>query len=162
MLGRDRDDPLFLQVKEASESVLEPYAGKSEHANHGQRVVEGQRITQAVSDIFLGWDRLQSPLDNITRDFYVRQLWDWKISASLETIVPRMLTVYAGMCGWTLARAHARSGDRIALSAYLGGSDAFDQALSDFALAYADQNERDHKALVDAVKSGRIKAETGA
>jgi hypothetical protein len=160
MLGRDLADPLLLQVKEAQASVLEPYAGKSESANHGQRVVEGQRITQAVSDIFLGWERGQGP-DGVTRDFYVRQLWDWKISANLETIVPRTLLVYAHMCGWILARAHARAGDRIAIGAYLGGSDAFDQALADFAVAYADQNERDHKSLVDAVKSGRITAETG-
>jgi uncharacterized protein (DUF2252 family) len=160
MLGRVVEDPLMLQVKEAQASVLEPYAGKSAVANHGQRVVEGQRITQASPDVLLGWDRLQG-LDGVTRDFYVRQLWDWKISANLETITPRMLIVYARMCGWTLARAHARSGDRIAIGAYLGGSDVFDQALASFAVAYADQNERDYKALVDAAASGRITARTG-
>src|SRR5579871_1895867 len=108
---------------------------------------------QAVSDIFLGWDRTQG-IDGITRDFYVRQLWDWKISANLETMAPQALLVYAHMCGWTLARAHARSGDRIAIGAYLGGSDAFDQALAGFATAYADQNERDHQALFQAVSGG--------
>jgi uncharacterized protein (DUF2252 family) len=160
MVGRDRGDPLFLQVKEAGASVLEPYVGKSEHANHGQRVVEGQRLTQAVSDIFLGWNRLTG-FDGITRDFYVRQLWDWKISANLETMSPRMMTVYARMCGWTLARAHARSGDRIAIGAYVGRGNAFDQALADFAVAYADQNEQDYQALIEAVKSGRMTAQNG-
>jgi uncharacterized protein (DUF2252 family) len=160
MLGRGRTDPLFLQVKEAQASVLEPYAGHSTLANHGQRVVEGQRLTQATSDIFLGWDRL-SGLDGITRDYYVRQLWEWKISANLKAMSPRMLTLYARMCGWTLARAHARSGDRIAIGAYLGRSDIFDRALADFAAAYADQNEHDYQALVEAVKSGRIVAQTG-
>jgi hypothetical protein len=161
MLGRDQDDPLFLQLKEAQASVLEPYAGKSEFTNHGQRVVEGQRITQAASDIFLGWDRIQG-LDGVTRDYYMRQLWDWKVSANLETAMPRVLMVYAQMCGWTLARSHARSGDRIAISAYLGRGDAFDQALAAFAVAYADQNERDYNALVEAVKTGRVRAETDA
>jgi hypothetical protein len=160
LLGRDDDDPLFLQIKEAQASVLEPYAGKSRFTCHGQRVVEGQRLTQAVSDIMLGWERLEGP-DGVTRDFYARQLWDWKMSADLETISPGRLALYAQMCGWTLARAHARSGDRIALAAYLGGSDAFDQAIAEFAVAYAQQNERDYQALGEAVKSGRITAKTG-
>jgi uncharacterized protein (DUF2252 family) len=160
LLGRDDDDPLFLQIKEVQASVLEPYAGKSRFTSHGQRVVEGQRLTQAASDIMLGWERLEG-LDGITRDFYTRQLWDWKISADLETITPGRLVMYAEMCGWTLARAHARSGDRIALAAYLGGSDAFDQAIAEFAVAYAQQNERDYQALGEAVKSGRITAKTG-
>jgi uncharacterized protein (DUF2252 family) len=159
LLGRDDDDPLLLQIKEAQASVLEPYAGKSRFTCHGQRVVEGQRLTQAVSDIMLGWERLEGP-DGVTRDFYARQLWDWKMSADLATISPRRLAIYAQMCGWTLARAHARSGDRIALAAYLGGSDAFDQAIAEFAVAYAQQNERDYQALGEAVKSGRISAET--
>jgi uncharacterized protein (DUF2252 family) len=160
MVGYDREDPLFLQVKEAEASVLEPYAGKGELANYGQRVVEGQRITQAVSDIFLGWDRLTG-LDGVTRDYYVRQLWDWKISASLKIMSSRMLTLYARMCGWTLARTHARSGDRIAIGAYLGRSDTFDRALADFAASYADQNEQDYQALIAAAESGRIAALTG-
>jgi hypothetical protein len=160
MLGRERADPLLLQMKEAEASVLEPYAGKSELANHGQRVVEGQRITQALSDLFLGWDRL-TELDGVTRDYYVRQLWDWKISANLKGMSPRMLMLYARMCGWTLARAHARSGDRIAIGAYLGRSDTFDQALADFAARYATQNEADYRALATAVKSGRVTAVNG-
>jgi uncharacterized protein (DUF2252 family) len=161
MLGRDDSDPLFLQVKEAEASVLSRYVGASKYANQGQRVVAGQRLMQAASDIFLGWQHTEVGLDGRARDFYVRQLRDWKFSVEIQTLRPEGLQMYAGMCGWTLARAHARSGDRIAIAAYLGGSDAFDRAIAQFAVAYADQNERDHQSLVDAVKSGRITAEQG-
>ncbi len=159
MLGRDDTDPLFLQVKEAEASVLSRFVGASKYANQGQRVVAGQRLMQASSDIFLGWQRIEAGLDGQQRDFYVRQLRDWKFSVDIETMVPRGLRMYGELCGWTLARAHARSGDRIAIAAYLGGSDVFDRAITEFAAAYADQNERDHKALVAAVASGRIVAE---
>jgi hypothetical protein len=159
MLGRDDTDPLFLQVKEAEESVLSRFDGASKFANQGQRVVAGQRLMQASSDIFLGWQRTEAGLDGRPRDFYVRQLRDWKFSVDIETILPSGMRLYGELCGWTLARAHARSGDRIAIAAYLGGSDAFDQAVTQFAAAYADQNERDHQSLVDAVSSGRIIAE---
>jgi hypothetical protein len=158
--GRHSGDPLLLQIKEAQASVLEPYAGESQCSNHGQRVVEGQQLTQAVSDIFLGWFHGQGD-DGLTRDFYVRQLWDWKIPANVETPAVQVLMMYARMCGRTLARAHAITGDRIEIGAYLGGGDAFDRALASFASAYADQNERDHRALVEAVKGGRVTAEAG-
>jgi hypothetical protein len=124
-------------------------------------VVAGQRLMQASSDIFLGWQRIEAGLDGRQRDFYVRQLRDWKFSVDIENILPSGMRLYGELCGWTLARAHARSGDRIAIAAYLGGSDIFDQAIAQFADAYADQNERDHQALVDAVASGRITAERG-
>jgi uncharacterized protein (DUF2252 family) len=159
MLGRDDADPLFLQVKEAEASVLSRFVGASKYANQGQRVVAGQRLMQASSDIFLGWQRVEAGLDGQQRDFYVRQLRDWKFSLDIETMVPRGMRMYGEVCGWTLARAHARSGDRIAIAAYLGGSDVFDRAITEFAAAYADQNERDHDALVAAVASGRIAAE---
>ena len=159
LLGRDDSDPLFLQVKEAEASVLSRFVGASKYANQGQRVVAGQRLMQAASDIFLGWQRTEAGLDGKQRDFYIRQLRDWKFSMPIEIMVPRGLRIYGELCGWTLARAHARSGDRIAIAAYLGGSDVFDQAITRFAAAYADQNERDHQALVDAVASGRITAE---
>jgi uncharacterized protein (DUF2252 family) len=161
MLGRDESDPLFLQVKEAEASVLSRFVGASKYANQGQRVVAGQRLMQAASDIFLGWQRTEAGLDGGSRDFYVRQLRDWKFSVEVEVLRPEGLQMYAALCGWTLARAHARSGDRIAIGAYLGGSDVFDRAIAKFAVAYADQNERDHQALIDAVKSGRIIAEQG-
>ena len=161
MLGRDESDPLFLQVKEAEESVLSRFLGASEFANMGQRVVAGQRLMQASSDIFLGWHRIAAGLDGKQRDFYVRQLRDWKFSVDIDAMVPSGMRMYGELCGWTLARAHARSGDRIAIAAYLGGSDVFDQAITEFADAYAEQNERDHDAVVDAVKSGRIVAEQG-
>ena len=161
MLGRDESDPLFLQVKEAEESVLSHFIGTTKFANQGQRVVAGQRLMQASSDIFLGWQRIEAGLDGRQRDFYVRQLRDWKLSLDIEDMIPRGMRLYGALCGWTLARAHARSGDRIAIAAYLGGSDIFDQAIAQFADAYADQNERDHQALVDAVASGRIIAERG-
>jgi uncharacterized protein (DUF2252 family) len=157
MLGRDDQDPLFLQAKEAQASVLEPFVGKSRYANHGQRVVEGQRLMQAASDIFLGWNRV-SGIDGVTRDFYLRQLRDWKGSWAPEAMVPEVMSLYGAMCGWTLARAHARSGDRIAIASYLGGSDAFDRAIVSFSEAYADQNDRDYAALQTAVKANKIKA----
>jgi len=157
LTGADDGDPLFLQAKEADASVLEPYAGASRFRNHGRRVVEGQRLMQAASDIFLGW----CPAVGFEgrRDFYVRQLWDWKRSADVEALTPRGLEIYARMCGWTLARAHARSGDRVAIAAYLGAGDSFDTAVAAFAESYADQNERDHAALVEAIESGRLQAE---
>jgi uncharacterized protein (DUF2252 family) len=161
LLGRDDQDPLFLQIKEAQASVLEPYLTKSVYADHGKRVVEGQQLMQAASDIFLGWDRSPVGLDGKSHDYYIRQLWDWKISADVEVMKPGELMVYGKMCGWTLARAHARSGDRITIGAYLGKGVTFDLALAEFASAYADQNERDYQTLAAAVKSGRIKAETG-
>ena len=159
MLGRDESDPLFLQVKEAEASVLSRFVGASKYTNQGQRVVAGQRLMQASSDIFLGWQRIEAGLDGRSRDFYVRQLRDWKFSVDIETMVPAGLRLYGALCGWTLARAHACSGDRIAIAAYLGGSDVFDRAIADFAAAYADQNERDHQSLVEAAASGRITAE---
>jgi uncharacterized protein (DUF2252 family) len=161
MLGRDDRDPLFLQVKEARPSVLEPVLGGSEFANHGQRVVEGQRLMQSSSDIFLGWVRNTRTFDGAERDFYVRQLWDWKTSVDLDSIVPRGLVLYAQACGWTLARAHARSGDCVAIGAYLGKSDVFDLAVADFAAAYADLNERDYAALVTAARTGVVEAKEG-
>ena len=159
MLGRDDADPLFLQVKEAEASVLSRFVGASKFANQGQRVVAGQRLMQASSDIFLGWQHTEAGLDGKQRDFYVRQLRDWKFSVDIENILASGMRLYGELCGWTLARAHARSGDRIAIAAYLGASDAFDQAITQFAAAYADQNERDHESLVHAVASGRIIAE---
>jgi uncharacterized protein (DUF2252 family) len=161
MLGRDEADPLFLQVKEAEASVLSRFVGASRYANQGQRVVAGQRLMQAASDIFLGWQRIKAGLDGRTRDFYVRQLRDWKFSIEIQLLRPEGLQMYGALCGWTLARAHARSGDRIAIASYLGGSDVFDRAIAKFAAAYAYQNERDYQALVDAVKTGRITAEQG-
>jgi len=160
MLGRDHDDPLFLQAKEAVASVLEPYVGKSTFSNHGQRVVEGQRLIQAATDIFLGWIR-EEDAQGVPHDFYIRQLWDQKGSASVETMTPSTLEEYGRLCGWTLAKAHARSGDPIAIAAYLGKSDVFDRALAGFAKTYADQNELDYTALEQAVKEGRVRAETG-
>jgi uncharacterized protein (DUF2252 family) len=161
MLGSSETDVLFLQVKEAEPAVLSRFAGASKYSNQGQRVVAGQRLMQASSDIFLGWQRIETGPDGQHRDFYVRQLRDWKFSADVATMVPRGMRLYGAVCGWTLARAHARSGDRIAIAAYLGGTDVFDRAITQFASAYADQNERDHQALVDAVASGRITAEQG-
>jgi uncharacterized protein (DUF2252 family) len=160
LIGRDETDPLFLQVKEAQASVLEPYVGRSKYAKHGERVVNGQRLIQAAPDILLGWDHIQLS-DDLPQDYYVRQLWDWKVSAEIETMPPGRLALYAKLCAWTLAHAHARSGDRIAIATYLGKNDVFAQAIAEFSVAYANQNERDHAALVEAAKSGRIKAETG-
>jgi hypothetical protein len=161
LFGRDGTDPLFLQLKEAEASVLEEYLGKSQFANHGERVVAGQRLMQATSDIFLGWLHVKAGLDGQPRDFYGRQLKDWKGSAEIEQMVPAGMAVYGRLCGWTLARAHARSGDRIAIAAYLGSGNVFDRAIVDFSRAYADQNDRDYQRLTDAVKSGRIVAQTG-
>jgi uncharacterized protein (DUF2252 family) len=160
LVGRDANDPLFLQVKEAQASVLEPYLGASDYAHHGQRVVAGQRIMQAASDIFLGWQRIHG-LDGVDRDYYVRQLHDWKGGLNVDRMRVGGAAHYARICGATLGRAHARWGDRIAIAAYLGQSDRFDQAVADFAVAYADQNEQDFRALVSAVESGRMTARTG-
>jgi uncharacterized protein (DUF2252 family) len=158
-MGRDETDPLFLQVKEAQPSVLSAFAGASIFSNEGERVVTGQRLMQAVSDIFLGWQRVNG-IDGKTRDFYIRQLRDWKLSVEIGELVPNGMRIYGETCGWTLARAHARSGDRIAIAAYLGGKDIFDQAIADFAAAYADQNESDYRALAAAREHGRIIATT--
>ena len=161
MLGRDEQDPLFLQMKEAESSVLEEFLGSSVHENHGERVVHGQRLMQATSDIFLGWLRNEEGEGGVARDFYARQLKDWKGSAEIEGMDPRAMAQYGKLCGWTLARAHARSGDRIAIAAYLGKGSSFDRAILEFSQAYAEQNERDYKALAKAVESGRVIAETG-
>jgi uncharacterized protein (DUF2252 family) len=158
LTGRDDEDPLFLQAKEAQASVLEPYVGASGFDNHGQRVVEGQRLMQAASDIFLGWCPARG-VDGLERDFYVRQLWDWKRSIDPETLSARGLAAYGRLCGGTLARAHARSGDPIAIGSYLGSGASFDEAIADFAALYADRNEADHAALLAAIDSGQILAE---
>jgi len=155
--GRDAHDPLFLQVKEATASVLEEHLGKSRYKQHGERVVQGQRMMQAASDIYLGWTK---GLD-VSRHFYWRQLRDMKGSALVELMTPLGLAFYARICGWTLARAHARSGDAVAIAAYLGGSDAFDHAITDFCERYADQNDRDYQQFVAAVRSGRLEALEG-
>jgi uncharacterized protein (DUF2252 family) len=160
LIGRDVQDPLILQAKEAQPSVLERFRSPSEHANAGERVVAGQRLMQASSDIFLGWERTTG-IDGKERDFYVRQLRDGKGSFDTTTMLPAGLAMYGRFCGWTLARAHARSGDRIALAAYLGSSDVFDQAILRFSEAYAEQNERDHAALVRAIKEDKVSARTG-
>ncbi len=155
--GRDAQDPLFLQIKEATASVLEPYVGKSRYRQHGERVVQGQRMMQASSDIYLGWTK---GLD-VRRHFYWRQLRDMKGSVEAEALAPLGLTFYARTCGWTLARAHARAGDPVAIAEYLGDSDAFDTSITDFSQRYADQNERDYQEFVNAVKSGRLEAHEG-
>lgn len=163
LLGRDGGDPLFLQAKEANESVLEGYAGRSEFLNHGERVVTGQRMMQATSDIFLGWERVEGAqaIDDLTHDYYVRQLADWKGSARVEKMAPVGLGRYGALCGWTLARAHARSGDAIAIAGYLGNGRAFDKAMTAFASAYADQNEADYAALQQAAAAGTIPVQEG-
>ena len=158
--GVDKGDPLFLQAKEAQSSVLEQFVGVSEYTNHGERVVAGQRLMQAASDIFLGWQRTNG-LDGVDRDYYVRQLRDWKASAEVEGSVPQGMHIYGRVCGWTLARAHARSGDRVAIAAYLGKRDGFENAIADFAATYADQNDRDHASLRAAIEDGRITAIEG-
>jgi uncharacterized protein (DUF2252 family) len=160
LLGKDDQDPLFLQMKEAGASVLERLIGKSAYSNHGQRVVVGQRLMQATSDIFLGWLRITEP-DGVQRDYYVRQLRDMKGSVEVETLPPDAMSVYARLCAGTLARAHARSGDRVAIAAYMGKGAVFDRAVADFSVAYADQTERDHDRLAQAVKKGQIEAVTG-
>ena len=158
MMGNDDSDPLFLQAKEAEASVLEPFLGKSKYRNHGQRVVEGQRLMQSASDVMLGWIR-SNGIDGVSRDFYIRQLWDGKGSAIVEAMRPSVMGSYAGFCGWTLARAHARSGDAAAIASYLGSSDKFDRAMATFAETYADQNEQDYATLKQAVDSGKVAAQ---
>ncbi|MFE5328918.1 DUF2252 domain-containing protein [Embleya sp. NPDC056575] len=158
LLGRDLDDPLILQAKEADESVLAAHVGPAETATQGERVVTGQRLMQAAGDMLLGWERADG-IDGRQRDFYVRQLRDWKGIAEPSLMVPRGMRLFGELCGATLARAHARSGDRIAVAAYLGGGDTFDRAVTTFAETYADRNERDHAALLAAVKSGRLTAQ---
>jgi uncharacterized protein (DUF2252 family) len=159
LLLDDRDSPLFLQIKEADRSVLERFTSKPIFSNSGRRVVAGQRLLQATGDIFLGWERFE--LDGHQRDYYVRQLRDWKGSADVAGMTPAGMQLWAQMCGWTLARGHARSGDRVAIASYLGKSEEFDRAIVEFSIAYADQNERDHRMLQRAVASGRLRAETG-
>jgi uncharacterized protein (DUF2252 family) len=161
LIGRDDSDPLFIQIKEAQPSVLEPFLGGSEYGNCGQRVVAGQRLMQTASDLFLGWIHREEGLDGQPRDFYLRQLSDWKGSAEIEVMRHGGMVAYGRLCAWTLARAHARSGDRMAIASYLGGGDRFDQAIAVFSETYADQNERDYNLLVKAVKSGRLEATTG-
>jgi uncharacterized protein (DUF2252 family) len=158
-VGRDEGDPLFLQLKEAQPSVLEPYTRKSAYSLQGRRVVEGQRMMQAAGDILLGWMRVRG-FEGTVRDFYVRQLWDAKGSARIDVMAPRTMVVYARLCGGVLANAHARSGDRIAIASYLGGGDKYDRAMVDFATRYADQNERDYAELRAAADSGRIRVES--
>jgi uncharacterized protein (DUF2252 family) len=160
MEAKDGNEPLILQAKEAQTSVLSDFAGPTEYGNQGERVVAGQHLMQASSDIFLGWQQTTGP-DGIDRDYYLRQLRDWKFSMPIEQMLPTGMGLYAGLCGWTLARAHACSGDRLAISAYLGKSDKFDQAIADFSETYADQNERDYADLAAAAASGRIEAESG-
>ena len=160
MSGRDEGDPLFLQCKEAGPSALEGFTDDSEFDNHGERVVHGQRLMQTSSDILLGW-LATTGIDGKPRDFYVRQLWDWKQSADVDSMGPQALHVYGGLCAWTLARAHARSGDRIAIAAYLGKGDIFDRAIAEFAELYADQNEADYGALIEASRRGRIEVAAG-
>jgi uncharacterized protein (DUF2252 family) len=160
MLGRDHNDPLFLQTKEAQASVLERFVGKSTYRHHGERVVSGQRLMQAATDIFLGWMTAKG-LDGVTRDYYVRQFHDWKGGADVDNLRVPGATLYARICGATLARAHARWGDRIAIASYLGKGEAFDRAIASFSASYADQNERDYEAFAAAVRSGRLTAQTG-
>ena len=161
MMGHDGAEPLFLQLKEAEASVLEEFLGPSQFRNHGERVVVGQHLMQASSDIFLGWLRVRQGIDGLSRDFYGRQLKDWKGSVEIDQMVPTGMAVYGRLCGWTLARAHARSGDRVAIASYLGKGDVFDRAILEFSDAYAAQNERDYARLLAAVKAGEITAETG-
>jgi uncharacterized protein (DUF2252 family) len=160
MEGGDGAEPLFLQAKEAQPSVLAAYCGRSQYSNQGERAVAGQHLMQAESDIFLGWTHVTGP-DGVDRDYYVRQLKDWKLSLPIEQMIPSGMKVYARMCGWTLARAHARSGDRFALASYLGSSAKFDNAIADFSETYADQNEKDHAALQAGVNDGKVTATAG-
>jgi len=156
-IGRDRGDPLVLQIKQAEQSVAEPFLRPSEYLNMGQRVVEGQRLVQSASDIFLGWDTVTGE-DGVARDFYFRQMWDWKLSADIDTMLPEGLAVYVQMCGFVLALGHARSGDAVAISAYLGSGSRFDEAMCAFASAYADQNEKDHASLKLAIATNKVHA----
>ena len=160
LVGSDGQDPLLLQAKEAQESVLAQFVGTSQYENQGERVVAGQHLMQASSDIFLGWDQVEG-IDGVQRDFYIRQLRDWKGSVDTDQMIPQSMAVYGRLCGWTLARAHARSGDRIAVAAYLGSGKSFDNAIVSFAETYADQNQRDYEALQKAASEGRIKVESG-
>jgi uncharacterized protein (DUF2252 family) len=160
MEGLDHNDPMILQAKEAQSSVLEEYAGRSLYANQGQRVVSGQRLMQATSDIFLGWQRAKG-VDAVDRDYYLRQLRDWKASLPPEEMVPKGMAIYGMLCGWTLARAHARSGDRVAIAAYLGDDDTFDRAVAEFAVAYADLNESDYATLKTAAAADRVSVQSG-
>ena len=160
LMGRDHQDPLFLQVKEAGPSVLERFLPKSTMPNHGERVVAGQRLMQAATDIFLGWQRMRG-LDGVTRDYYVRQFQDWKGSVDPATLRPGGAIMYSRLCGATLSRGHARWGDRVAIASYLGKADTFDAAMADFASVYADRNERDYEALLSAIRTGRLEAQTG-
>lgn len=159
-LGRDDDDPILLQVKQAEESVVGRALDWHKYQHQGQRVVEGQELMQAASDILLGWSRVEGP-DGIDRDFYVRQLWDWKASANLETMPPERMGIYGRMCAWTLARAHAKTGDAVAIASYLGAGARFDEAMRRFAVAYADQNERDYGSFIDALSTGALSAVRG-
>ena len=159
LIGHDDDDPLLLQLKEAKPSVLAPYAGETKYETQGRRIVEGQRLMQAASDHMLGWYRLLA-FDSREHDFYVRQLWDGKASIDVSRLTSKGVRVYGETCGWTLARGHARSGDRVALAAYLGEDDTFDHAIASFASAYADTNEADHERLCEAIASGRVPADT--
>ncbi len=158
-IGRDEEDPLFLQVKQAERSVIEQFTAPSQYRNHGERVVAGQRLMQSASDIFLGWDRVLGA-DGQQRDFYLRQLRDWKGSAAVDEMSPELMSSYAQLCAWTLAKAHARSGDAIAIAAYVGRNNELDEAMTAFARAYADQNERDHRSLVDAIANNRVVSAT--
>jgi uncharacterized protein (DUF2252 family) len=160
LIGRDSADPLFLQAKEAPHSVLERFVGPGDYRHQGQRVVAGQHLMQAATDIFLGWQRVTEP-DGQTRDYYIRQFQDWKGSVQIDSLKVSGATLYGRLCASALARAHARWGDRVAIAAYLGSGDAFDRAVADFAARYAEQNERDYEALAAAVRSGRVAAETG-
>jgi uncharacterized protein (DUF2252 family) len=159
-IGADDNDPLFLQIKEADASVLERFLGRSAQDNHGERVVAGQRLMQAASDFLLGWARMPG-VDGVQRDYYVRQLRDWKGGLDVDYMQAAGMSIYGRLCGWTLARAHARSGDRVAIASYLGRSDCFDEAIATFAEAYAERNEQDHEALLRAIHSGRVAAEPG-
>jgi uncharacterized protein (DUF2252 family) len=160
LLGSDASDPLFLQIKEAEPSVLEPYTGRRRAMSQGRRVVEGQQLMQAASDVFLGWLRVKDDIDGRRRDYYVRQLWDAKGSAPIDAMATEELAAYGAICAWTLARAHARSGDRVAIAAFIGRGGGFDRAIARFAETYADQNELDHAALAAAVKAGIVPADT--
>jgi hypothetical protein len=160
LVGSDGTDPLLLQAKEAQESVLARFVGASAYRNQGERVVTGQHLMQASSDIFLGWDQVEG-IDGVRRDFYIRQLRDWKGSAVPELMDPSTMAAYGRLCGWTLARAHARSGDRIAIASYLGSGSAFDDAIVSFSEAYADQNQRDYEALQYAAATGRVVVQEG-
>jgi len=159
LIGRDEGDPLVLQIKEAEHSVAEPFLQPSEYLNMGERVVQGQRLVQSASDIFLGWDKVTG-IDGIQRDFYFRQMWDWKLSPDIDTMAPGTFEIYAQMCGWVLALGHARSGDAVAIGSYLGAGTRFDESMCSFASGYADQNELDHQALKLAIATNKIHAIT--